>query len=180
MRRLSSFLILAAAAVITAKADIVVNHIGGPTPVGPFYQWDYSAQLENHPLVSGDFFAIFDFFGFVGEAAPPPSDWALTVEPTTTQTLTAAPDNESYTNLKWTYSGPTIDTSFTWSNFSVLSTGGGTVLSELYYIGQTDGGNAANLGPTVNGPSEVPEPGTIALLGGGMGLLVLMKRRRTA
>ena len=173
---------LAAAASLTAQADIVVNRTGGPTPVGANFQWDYTARLENHPLENGDFFAIFDFTGFVSEVAHP-AGWSFAAEFVTPQPLTQVPDNATIRNLRWTWTGAPVTTNMTWSPFSVLSTVGGPGTS-VFYVALTDGGMASNLGPTVGpaagGPTPVAEPGSLLLIAGGAVLLLLMRRPRLA
>ena len=100
-----------------AHADIVPQI--GPSDVtlqlDGNYKWSYEGQLNPaQKVLSGDFFTIYDFAGFVPGTTLQPADWSFSwsntgVTPTGLLPLINIPggitDNPGIPNLTWTYTG---------------------------------------------------------------------------
>jgi hypothetical protein len=162
------------------------------------YQWDYHGELNPaEKVVTGDFFTIYDFNGFVPGTNMQPADWSFSssnsgVTPTGLLPLVNMPggivDNPSIPNLTWTYTGSTgIAGPADLGIFSAESTFGNETLSSFSAMateqsGITKDSKVDNYGWTgaPAPPSTVPEPCTLALLGFGAAPLALRRRSRKA
>jgi len=176
------------------RADILPS-AGTPTvtPSGTgTFLWTYNTFVTNaQEVVTGDFFRIYDFDGFVAVNSNP-INWtpsvALVNGPVTTPTGIVLPtDNPTSPNITFTYSGPTILGGPTPLGAFVLESiyGGPGVIKA--FVGEgTDQGTGLQNGNLTNtlGPqtvTAVPEPGMIAtglMMFGGLGLGLVKARRK--
>jgi len=174
-----------------ARANTVQVNNAGFTDVDSDgnFEFVYSATLLNVPpseLRSGDFFVIYDFEGFTGQSYQP-TDWTLTYadtpfDPTQGGLINVPANNHSIGDLKWTYSGATLNT----SPAVFLGLFGAETTATLFKAGaftgvdhnSTTGLQQSNNGPIVvasldpnNGTSFLPLPPAAFA---GMGLLGLL------
>jgi hypothetical protein len=177
------------AASTPARAHLNPTNASLPTPVMGGFQWDFDVLLSGDQfLVSGDFFTIYDFAGFVpGSNIEPNALWDFSSALVgVTPSGEIIPDNASLPNLTWTYVGPNTPNGPTdLGQFSAISTFGtpvsgfyGAMARQVSIIPAVHGDPTMNKGP-IAVPSNVPEPGTMALLGLGAAPLIGRLRRRS-
>jgi hypothetical protein len=176
-----------------AQASVIVS-LGSVTPAAGGFRFSYNVSFNGSAsgisVESGDFFSIYDFAGFVPGSNLQPADWTFSSALTglTPAFTTTFQDDPAVPNLSWTYSGASRTTDGSLGVFSAVSTLGGTKLDFFAAeLTQTLGGSAfpnSNTAPVgVPGPAAavVPEPGTLALLVGGvLGAFGVRRRRRAA
>jgi hypothetical protein len=175
-----------------ANADIIpTNTIIGPLVAGQ-YTWTYDAQLsqgqnafsgpppttnpvDNNKFVVGTFFTIYDFLGYVANSWTAPAGWTATVQNVGYTPSDVIPtDNVSISNITWTYGGAaallfgpqdlglftakSIYNQPTQVSFASRATSsqGPQITTIIDNVGQTQG------------PTGVPEPGMLMLLGCGL------------
>jgi hypothetical protein len=157
------------------------------TPEAGNFRFTYAIVLPtDSQLVSGDYFTIYDFAGFVGGSSMQPDGWSFSTANTgPTPAFLTPNDDPAVENLTWAYSGPTVDgTKAGLGNFWAVSLYGTTADSMFTALTHrtSDGKFDSNITPTtvpvpVPPPPGVPEPGTLALAGLGLPLLALARRR---
>jgi hypothetical protein len=173
------------------------------TAVGTDCRYDYSVLIEaGYQVMEGDFFTIYDFNDIV-ELAPgtfavgtdaPATDWTASVN-LIGPTAPVAPgrtDDPKVHNITYTYTGSGINTGPIQGGGSMILSGFWAVSSsnELAVTHFSAGDNRLNPpgasanGSTVFGPASggndtvVPEPMSMALLGGGLSVLGLLRFRK--
>lgn len=193
MRRIVAGLIVAVGMVAfagAAYADSLDFSAPTITPAGGgLFDWAYTLTIDNFEHINtaqnAAFATLYDVNGLVGSAATyVPSPGAIagsaTVQDVGITPATQLPtDNPAIPNITVTYTGTQPSTS-TLGVLSFLDTQNGTNVTTGNFSAQAtnniDGTIDAN---TSSVPVPAPEPGTLALLAGGlMGLLGLTRRFR--
>lgn len=167
------------------------------TPDGGNYRYTYAVVLPTDSVLRpGDYFTIYDFDGFIPGSEMASGSlysgfWSFaapTVGPTPAGVLPS--DDPAITNLTWTYHGPVIgiDSSVGLGNFWALSIYPDTKDSWFTAsTGTTSGYVDNNITPTVvpvprapgteDPPPAIPEPAAWVLVGIGLPLAPLLRRR---
>lgn len=174
-----------------AKAEagftITLASVSGAGP----YTYNYTAQITaGDEIRTGDFFRIYDFYGYVPGSITAPAGWtastALTNPTPPPNVLIPLGDDPGVENLIWTYTAaPTIVGPTTIFNFTAQS---------VYNLGNTKnyvGRNTQGGGPTAGQPVDavgevrvpaVPEP--TSLISTSLGVVALglfyARRKRSA
>ena len=155
--------------------------------------FNYSATIASgDSILSGDYFRIYDFAGYVSGSAVMPAGWSVSVsnyDPVLPPTLTLSHgDDAAIPNLTFTYNGLTpIVGATTVSGFSAISPYGQT-LTLKNFVGTNHnstipGGLVDSIGdlnvPNGVTPAEAPEPAAAVTTGLGLALAGLYFARRT-
>jgi len=159
------------------------------TGAGP-YTWTYSVNLTgNSTINTGDYFAIFDFFGFVAASNTQPAGWTFSSSPTTVCPagvggVCTSFDDPGVVNLTWTWTGAPITNvdlveGTPLGSFAAVSTS--NIPRNDWFISQDDDNqtgtpNEGSAGNT-NVPTPTPEPTSLLLLGSGLAALGLVRRK---
>jgi hypothetical protein len=180
-----------------AHADIVPEI--GPSDVtlqlDGNYKWSYEGQLNPaQKVLTGDFFTIYDFSGFVPGTNLQPADWSFSwsntggtptgLLPLINLAVNGIPDDAGIPNLTWTYTGSgTIAGPADLGAFSAESVYGDNTTSAFaaeatLKSGFQEGSKVDNYGWTATPTPVTPEPCTLALLGLGAAPLALRRRRK--
>lgn len=192
MRHFKTLVALSAVAAIgllvggPARSDIVVNPVPVISGGGPF-TWTYTATLTaGQTLKYGDFFTIYDFYGWVpGSQFAPNALWNLTTNatgvtegPTPNNPPVTVNEDVKVVNLSWQWVGfDLVGTGQSLGSFGADSTTNITqagVYAEESHVGNAGtSSTGAVLTPT-------PEPATLLLYGVGMiGAVGFWRHRRT-
>lgn len=180
MRKLLLLVSLGIACGGLASASVTASLDGGaPASLGSgLYRYTYSAVLQSNVLEAGDYFVLYDFYGYQpGSMTAPNASW-MTDDSETTGPHPGAPVNDSpaVVNLLWVYQGANVSAvaaPVMLGKFSADSSSGH--VGKLPFAGITDGGNFDFL-DTAAGP--IPEPSTIGLLGAGLAAVLCAKKSR--
>jgi hypothetical protein len=202
MKRFSMICFFALTLCVVATANIIPTNIG-VTGIGPF-TWTYDFQLSadqnvnaglaptSNPvphtnLTFAGFVTIYDFSGYVTGSCTGPAGWTCTAQNVGFTPDDVVPtDNASIANITWSYtSGPTLlgqPAGMDLGNFSAQSTFSQPTLVSYASRGIANAGPqvgtiADNVGNT-QGPSEVPEPTSVTLMGSGLIALAVLARRQ--
>ena len=181
---------VAAFATYTATANTITPHsLVMPTPG----VWVYSADHSSAELHAGDAFTIFDFGGYVAGSIYAPALWtkSATLLGSDPAGASLGPDDPTLYNLRFVYTGPSIQT------LGVVGLGlfGATTtdtamtvddwISRDHLIGKPnvigDGGLGTIHRDQILVPVGVPDGGTtVLLLGVGLSGLAFAKRKLMA
>ena len=195
MKRLILSTLLASAVALLgmnrAEAGFTVLLTGPATGTGPFTYSYASAINASDSIVSGNFFRIYDFGGYVPGSITAPAGWTAStalVNPTPPPNVVLTHgDDPTITNLIFTYTGAQIDgpqvfTGFTAQSTILATVGNGLIAKD--YVGratQTLSGEFVDSVGNVAVPAIVPEPSSCILLGlGGVSVVGLLARRRAS
>lgn len=174
---LASFLLLAAVAGAAVTADL---NGGAPASVSPgTYRYTYTMTLASDVLQSGDYFVLYDFYGYKPNSMTAPN----VVNWTTDDSATSGPypgsptsDSPTVTNLLWTYKGAAISAA---SNPVILGQFSAEAsvpyTGRLPFAGWHNGAGSYYSHPI--GPT--PEPSSALLLAAGAAGIAVLHRRRS-
>jgi hypothetical protein len=167
----------------TARASFVLD-FQSVTGGGPFsftYNADFGSNSGTEELVAGDFTTLYDIVGFVSATAP--TGFTMSSQLIGITPASQSPtDSASLINVTFVYTGSTVATDHTFTNFIIVSTAGST------QRGVTSGEDmdlkGGSLGDTTGTTvplavqAGVPEPATMGFVGLSLFLLGAMRLRR--
>jgi len=167
--------------VVNASANITPTLIAGsPTGSGP-YTWSYDVVLDSQQnLISGSQLCLADIFGLTGTPTAP-SGWTAVNQTASNCPIDAGvgiPNNAA--SVLYTYSGSTVvGTNQSLGTFTYQSLNGteGLIAYGATAQKQSNSQPTANQGNVAGATSAVPEPTTTAMVGIGLGLMALARRR---
>ena len=156
---------------------------------GSDYRWTYDASVgTGFQVEPGDYFTIYDFGGLDGNPQMP-SGWSYSTADVGPVPILLLPiDDPTIPNVTFTYTGSTaINGSDDIGLFSVDALGNQQVNAQWTSYshrlgGDQDGEFASDIGSTVV-PEQItnpnnPEPATVGILAGGVGILGLRRQKR--
>src|SRR4051812_1436637 len=162
--------------IASARADLIPSYISAtPDNGNTIFSYTLNITVDQNAM-AGDYFTIYDFGDFIQGSNVQPQGWTFSFQSIgITPGDTIPPDDPQVSNLTWTWTGDTIhgDTP-AGSNiglFSVTVAGLRPNLQNGYFAGQgTRSGDPlntkiGNVGLIVI-PTPIPEPSTLALIGG--------------
>lgn len=171
-----------------ARADFLPA-TGTPTITaigGGQFRFDYNILVTSTQTSNvGDFFTIYDFGGFVSATAPAGfsvSTALVSPSPVLGSTGGVVPnDNPTITNVTFTRtSGSLAGGPTSLGTFSIVSTFQGTVLASFVGRGTDTDSGLRNANLTNVPVAAIPEPASLVLLGMGVPVALLLRRRRSA
>jgi hypothetical protein len=176
---LASCLLLTAVAGASVTADL---DGGAPAAVSPgTSRYTYTMTLASDAMQAGDYFVLYDFYGYKPGSMTAPSvvNWTTDDNATTGPYPGApTPDSPSVTNLLWTYKGSSIS-----AVNSPVILGQFSADSSVPYTGRIPfAGWHSGVGSYYSspfGPIATPEPSTAVLLAAGAAGLAWLHRRRS-
>lgn len=155
--------------------------VSGPVPVNP------TDTGLNVPPSSATYFTVYDFSGYVAGSARQPTGWTPMVQNTGISPngfgSPAVTDNPTIANITWYYTGstpivgPTPLGIFTADSMFNLTKPVSFTSYSTKSAGEFAGTEVANQGTTTGPVGSVPEPGTYAMLGGGLIAIGALRRK---
>lgn len=175
-----------------AQAGFTIT-LGSVTAEGSDYRWNYSAAITGSDEIrTGDFFRIYDFFGYVPGSITAPAGWTASVALTNTtpppNVFIPLGDDGGVFNLIFTYTGAaTISGATTINGFTALSTFG-VLGNNKNYVGRNTQATGATAGQPVDAVGDVRVPGVpepASVISTALGAVVLgafygLRRRNSA
>lgn len=162
-----------------ARADILPNSTTITTVAGvTTYTYDMGLRVPE-TVVTGDYFTIYDFFGFTGLAdVTDPAGWSATSSAFGKTPPLELPMDTIAPNVTFTYTGATITSPADLGNFSLKSTSLASSTAATMYAGSLGNGNDQFLHRLTGPVAPTPEPATLVPFAlGGLGLLGLIVRK---
>jgi hypothetical protein len=169
-------------------ADIIPT-VSTVTQYGLNYNWDYTVNVTvDQNVLSGNYFTIYDFGTVLASAAP--AGWTMSQALTgVTPSLVLPFDDPTVNNVTFTYTGSPILGSSILGDFILKTTGGFQVPGQFAGLGTRNSGpqagsTIANVGmltvPAISGLlTTAPEPSQFLLIGVGLGVLGIIRTRKT-
>jgi len=167
---------------IGAYAAVTADLDGGmPATVSPgTYRYTYTMTLQSDVIQSGDYFVVYDFYGYKPGTISGPVTWLADASATMGPTPNGVPTGDaSVTDLVWTYQGAAISAAM---NPIVLGKFGADSSvrynGRLTFGGITNGGSDWYYGFADDG--STPEPSSALLVIGGLAGLAYLRSRKRA
>lgn len=169
-----------------ARAGFTVT-LNSVVPSGSEFVFNYGVSIaDDDVLTAGNFFRIYDFFGYVPGSITAPAGWTATTmlsNPTPPpDVIIGLGDDPAVPNLIFTYTGASVTGPITLTGFSARSTFGPSRLKN--FAGRTTASAAGGAPVDSVGTVGVPVPEPASLISTGLGVLTLgavfgLRRRRS-
>jgi hypothetical protein len=168
----------------SVQGGIVITKSKVQEIADPTFTYTFTVEIDDDcVLQQGNFFTVFDLFAPPDVLALPdhpptaPPGWVFSAPAVGPSPFPPSPLDTAILNGAWTYFGPNVAGPFFVGEFTVTIVQDAPKLPEVAWVSEC--------GPLGNTTSEmgfvavqfVPEPATIWSLAGGIGLLVVWRRR---
>lgn len=169
-----------------SDAGLLPVNVGVKTE-GDNFRYTYGIQLQSGAVLkSGDYFTIFDFAGLVGGMNTQPAGFTFSTSNAGPVPPNLKPaDDETISNLTWTFTGGETTGPINLGDFSAVSEyqlkndDYFTARSHREVDGRMNGNITSTQVPVPVAPQcMVPEPSTLILLAAGVPLILGLRRFR--